>query len=59
MHHFIDKTYLGWFADVKRTAETIECFSKKTRQLFLILDALATGGQKYCLPGNLRGAGSD
>jgi phytoene dehydrogenase-like protein len=27
VHHFSDKTYLGWFADVKRTAATIERFS--------------------------------
>ena len=35
VHHFIDKTYLGWFADVKRTAETIEHFSKKDAETFL------------------------
>ena len=35
VHHFIDKTYLGWFADVKRTAESIECFSKKDATTFL------------------------
>src|SRR5207302_1061706 len=29
VHHFLDKTYLGWFADVKRTAESIARFSKK------------------------------
>ena len=23
VHHFLDETYLGWFADVKKTAETI------------------------------------
>ena len=23
VHHFLDETYLGWFADVNRTAETI------------------------------------
>jgi hypothetical protein len=35
VHHFIDKTYLGWFADVKRTA-SIEGFSKKDAATFLI-----------------------
>src|SRR6185436_9388255 len=29
VHHFIDKTYLGWFSEVKKTVETIERFSKK------------------------------
>jgi phytoene dehydrogenase-like protein len=35
VHHFIDKTYLGWFADVKRTAASIEGFSKKDAATFL------------------------
>ena len=35
VHHFLDKTYLGWFADVKRTVETIERFSKKDAAAFM------------------------
>src|SRR5258708_5153077 len=35
VHHFIDRTYLGWFADVKRTAGTIERLSKKDATTFL------------------------
>ena len=35
VHHFIDKTYLGWFANVKRTAASIEGFSKKDAATFL------------------------
>jgi phytoene dehydrogenase-like protein len=37
VHHFIDKTYLGWFADVKQTAGTIRRFSKKDAAVFLDL----------------------
>ncbi|MBI2361552.1 MAG: NAD(P)/FAD-dependent oxidoreductase [Deltaproteobacteria bacterium] len=33
-HHFLDGTYLGWFADVGRTAETIRQFSKKDAATF-------------------------
>ena len=35
VHHFLDKTYLGWFADVKKTVETIERFSKKDAASFV------------------------
>ena len=35
VHHFLDKTYLGWFADVKKTVETIERFSKKDAASFI------------------------
>ena len=35
VHHFLDKTYLGWFADVKKTVETIERFSKKDAAAFM------------------------
>ena len=35
VHHFLDKTYLGWFADVKRTVATIERFSKKDAATFI------------------------
>ncbi len=35
VHHFLDKTYLGWFADVNKTVETIERFSKKDAASFM------------------------
>src|SRR6266508_5510587 len=35
VHHFLDETYLGWFADVKRTAQTIERFSKRDAAAFM------------------------
>ena len=35
VHHFLDKTYLGWFSDVKKTVETIERFSKKDAASFM------------------------
>ena len=35
VHHFLDKTYLGWFSDVKKTVETIERFSKKDAAAFM------------------------
>ncbi len=34
VHHFLDKSYLGWFSDVDRTAETIQQFSKKDAVTF-------------------------
>ncbi len=34
VHHFLDKTYLGWFADVDRTVATIQQFSKKDAVTF-------------------------
>ncbi|MFQ5683419.1 MAG: phytoene desaturase family protein [Candidatus Binatia bacterium] len=34
VHHFLDKTYLGWFADVDRTVSTISRFSKKDAVTF-------------------------
>jgi phytoene dehydrogenase-like protein len=33
-HHFLDKTYLGWFADIERTVDTIRQFSKKDATTF-------------------------
>src|SRR5258706_4738506 len=35
VHHFLDKTYLGWFSDVKKTVETIERFSKNDAVSFM------------------------
>src|ERR1043166_7050913 len=35
VHHFADESYLGWFADVKRTAATIEQFSRNDAKAFL------------------------
>lgn len=34
VHHFGDRTYLGWFADVNRTVESIARFSKKDAASF-------------------------
>lgn len=34
VHHFLDGSYLGWFADVERTAATIANFSKKDAATF-------------------------
>lgn len=34
VHHFLDETYLGWFADLGRTVETIRQFSKKDAATF-------------------------
>ena len=34
VHHFLDRTYLGWFADVERTIATIEQFSRKDADTF-------------------------
>ena len=34
VHHFPDKSYLGWFADIDRTVATIERFSKKDAAVF-------------------------
>jgi phytoene dehydrogenase-like protein len=34
VQHFADGTYLGWFADIDRTVETIEQFSKKDATTF-------------------------
>ncbi len=34
VHHFLDKTYLAWFADVDRTVATIQQFSKKDAVTF-------------------------
>ena len=35
VHHFLDKTYLGWFSDVQKTVATIERFSKKDASSFM------------------------
>ena len=54
VHHFLDKTYLGWFADVKKTVETIERFLQERRGVVHgYLDALAAGGAKDRLYRNL------
>jgi len=37
VQHFLDGGYLGWFADVKKTAETIARFSKKDAASFMDL----------------------
>ena len=34
VQHFLDRTYLGWFADVERTIATIEQFSRKDADTF-------------------------
>jgi phytoene dehydrogenase-like protein len=34
VQHFLDKTYLGWFADVERTVATIRLFSEKDAETF-------------------------
>ena len=34
VQHFLDKSYLGWFADVDRTVETIRQFSKRDAATF-------------------------
>src|SRR6202008_3706115 len=37
VHHFLDKTYLGWFADVNRTIETIAQVSMRDAASFLYI----------------------
>src|SRR5437773_11917685 len=51
VHHFLDKTYLGWFADVKRTAgEHRAILEERRRDVSGYLDALAAGGEKHRVP---------
>ena len=35
VHHFLDKTYLGWFSDVQKTVDTIARFSQKDAAAFM------------------------
>ncbi|HWO41583.1 MAG TPA: NAD(P)/FAD-dependent oxidoreductase, partial [Candidatus Eisenbacteria bacterium] len=37
VHHFLDKTCLGWFADVHRTVESISRFSQRDAATFMEL----------------------
>ena len=47
VHHFLDKSYLGWFADVKRTvADHRAIFQERRGVIHRHLDALAAGGRR-------------
>src|SRR5262250_1256555 len=59
VHHFIDKTYIGWFADVKQTIESIGRFSKKDAATFSdIWTRWQPVVKKYRFPRHLCCAGS-
>ncbi len=50
VHHFLDKTYLGWFSDVKQDRRDHRAFLQERRVVIHgHLDALAAGGAKDCL----------
>ena len=60
VQHFLDKSYLGWFADVERTAATIRHFSPKDAETFQDpLAPLAASGREHRLPGDVCAARTD